>query len=71
MAGFREVSHCYRRSPTPQWPYNLYTMIHGQSEEACTKIARKMARKARVATYTMLFSQQELKKTSMNYFPSK
>jgi DNA-binding Lrp family transcriptional regulator len=71
MAAFREVSHCYRRSPTPQWPYNLYTMIHGQSEEACLKTARRMAKKAGVSTYTLLFSQRELKKTSMKYFPSK
>ncbi|MGA9262881.1 MAG: Lrp/AsnC family transcriptional regulator, partial [Desulfobacterales bacterium] len=28
MAGFRQVSHCYRRNPTGDWPYNLYTMIH-------------------------------------------
>ena len=24
MAAFKEVSHCYRRNPTTQWPYNLY-----------------------------------------------
>jgi DNA-binding Lrp family transcriptional regulator len=29
MASFRQVSHCYRRNPTGDWPYNLYTMIHG------------------------------------------
>ena len=23
MASFRAVSHCYRRDPTDQWPYNL------------------------------------------------
>jgi DNA-binding Lrp family transcriptional regulator len=69
MASFREVSHCYRRNPTPQWPYNLYTMIHGQSEEACVRTARRIADKARVSTYTLLFSQLELKKTSMQYFP--
>jgi DNA-binding Lrp family transcriptional regulator len=70
MSSFREVSHCYRRNPTPQWPYNLYTMIHGQNEEACVKTARRMAKKAHVSTYTLLFSQRELKKTSMQYFPS-
>jgi siroheme decarboxylase len=68
MASFREVTHCYRRNPADDWPYNLYTMIHGADEEACRKIARKMAEKAQVETYTLLFSRKELKKTSMKYF---
>jgi siroheme decarboxylase len=68
MASFREVTHCYRRNPADGWPYNLYTMIHGADEEACRKIARRMAEKAQVQTYTLLFSRKELKKTSMKYF---
>ena len=68
MASFRQVSHCYRRNPTANWPYNLYTMIHGTSEKACHAIARKMAQKAGVKIYTLLFSRKELKKTSMQYF---
>ncbi len=68
MASFKEVSHCYRRNPTAQWPYNLYTMIHGSSEEACHATAEKMARKTGVATYKLLTSLKELKKTSMKYF---
>jgi siroheme decarboxylase len=68
MAGFRAVSHCYRRDPTDQWPYNLYTMLHGKDENACRQTARKMAAKAEVDEYEMLFSRRELKKTSMKYF---
>ncbi len=68
MASFREVSHCYRRDPTPRWPYNLYTMIHGSTEEDCRQVARRMAREAKVDDYTLLFSRRELKKTSMQYF---
>ena len=69
MASFRAVSHCYRRDPAEDWPYNLYTMIHGKSEADCRKTARKMSEKAGVETYTLLFSQRELKKISMTYFP--
>lgn len=25
------ISHCYRRPRRPQWPYNLFAMIHGRS----------------------------------------
>jgi DNA-binding Lrp family transcriptional regulator len=70
MASFREVSHCYRRDPTPNWPYNLYTMVHGTSEENCRQTAGRMAAKASVSAYTLLFSRRELKKTSMKYFSS-
>ncbi|MBW1892722.1 MAG: Lrp/AsnC family transcriptional regulator [Deltaproteobacteria bacterium] len=68
MAGFKEVSHCYRRNPAEGWPYNLYTMIHALSEESCKEIALKMSEKTSVKNYSLLFSRQELKKTSMKYF---
>jgi DNA-binding Lrp family transcriptional regulator len=70
MAGFPQVSHCYRRDPKPDWPYNLYTMIHGTSEADCITTAREIAEKTGVTTYELLFSRsrQELKKTSMKYF---
>jgi DNA-binding Lrp family transcriptional regulator len=70
MAQFREVSHCYRRDPTPEWPYNLYTMIHGLDEQHCRSTAEKMAAKAGVQDYCLLFSRREFKKTSMTYFSS-
>jgi len=68
FAEFAEVSHCYHRSPAEGWPYNLYTMVHANDEDACRAIAAKMSAKARVQAYTLLFSRKELKKTSMQYF---
>ncbi len=68
MSSFKEVSHCYRRNPTDEWPYNLYTMVHANSEDACREIARTMSSETRVENYKLLFSQRELKKTSMKYF---
>lgn len=68
MAGFKEVSHCYRRDPTPQWPYNLYTMIHGRDEADCRRAAKEMAQQTGVTSYALLFSRKEFKKTSMKYF---
>ena len=70
MASFREVSHCYRRNPTDRWPYNLYTMIHANDEDAFRQTAQEMSKAASVNNYTLLFSCKELKKTSMVYFPS-
>lgn len=70
MAAFLQVSHCYRRNPTKEWPYNLYTMIHASDEESCRETARQMSQATSVDSYTLLFSRRELKKTSMVYFPS-
>jgi len=70
MASFKEVSHCYRRNPTDDWPYNLYTMIHAKDEESCRQIARNISTETSIDNYTLLFSQRELKKTSMKYFPT-
>ncbi|MFZ5563479.1 MAG: Lrp/AsnC family transcriptional regulator [Thermodesulfobacteriota bacterium] len=68
FAAFDAVSHCYRRDPAPDWPYNLYTMVHAVSEEQCVQTTRQMAEAAGVTDYSVLFSRRELKKTSMEYF---
>jgi len=68
LAAFRQVSHCYRRNPAGDWPYNLYTMIHAEDENACRETALAMAEKTCIADYTLLFSRRELKKISMEYF---
>lgn len=68
MAGFREVTHCYHRRPMAQWPYNVYTMIHGTSREQCNEIARRISEATGITEYVLLFSEKEFKKTSMEYF---
>ena len=70
LATFDEVSHCYRRNPQKQWPYNLYTMVHAADEASCREIVRRLAAETSIANYAVLFSRRELKKTSMKYFPS-
>jgi DNA-binding Lrp family transcriptional regulator len=68
MASYREVSHCYHRRPQGDWQYNLFTMIHGASEEKCRQIAEKICRATAMNDYQLLFSREELKKTTMRYF---
>jgi DNA-binding Lrp family transcriptional regulator len=68
LAMFREVTHCYQRSADERWPYNLYTMIHGDDREECYRIARRMSEEVGVEAYVLLFSEKEFKKTSMQYF---
>ena len=68
FAAFKAVSHCYHRKPTQDWPYNLYTMVHASDEANCRETASRMAEQAAVTEYALLFSREELKKTSMRYF---
>ena len=68
MAGFKEVSHCYQRPRRPEWPYNFYTMVHGQTREECEQVAARIARATGLKAYRLLFSTAELKKSSMRYF---
>lgn len=68
MAAFAEVSHCYRRPTSPDWPYSLYAMIHGRTPEDCRRVAEAMAEAVHPEAYDLLFSTREFKKTSMAYF---
>ena len=68
MATSEHVSHCYRRDPKEDWPYNLYTMIHAASKSGCREIASGLSEKTSIKEYSILFSNRELKKTSMQYF---
>ena len=35
MAGFALVSHCYRRPTYDDWPYSIFTMVHGKNAKEC------------------------------------
>jgi DNA-binding Lrp family transcriptional regulator len=64
MASFDEVTHCYERASCPQWPYNLYTMVHARSRAECEKVAEKISSACMVNDYEILWSELEYKKTS-------
>ncbi len=68
MAEFREVTHCYHRQTFYDWPYTLFTMVHGHSDQQCREITGKISEATGINSYALLFSDKELKKTSMRYF---
>lgn len=65
---FPQVSHCYERPTFPDWPYNLYTMIHARTREACEKVAAEISRERGVNNYVILYSTREFKKERVRYF---
>ena len=68
MASFSEVSHCYERATASGWTYNMFTMIHGETQDECERVARAISARTRVTEYRLLYSTKEWKKTSMRYF---
>ena len=67
LAGFGEVSHCYERQTAPQWPYNLFAMIHGRTREETAQTAARAAQEAGLGAGLLLFSTHEFKKTRVVY----
>jgi DNA-binding Lrp family transcriptional regulator len=62
MSSFEAVSHCYERPRFEEWPYNMYTMIHGRSQEECEAAAKKISKAVGISNYELVFSEKELKK---------
>lgn len=64
------VSHCYRRPRRlPDWPYNLFAMVHGRSkdevEDGVAQIAALLGTHCRA--HETLYSVRILKKTGLRF----
>ncbi len=68
LAAFPEVTHCYQRRQRPEWPYNLYAVIHCRTRKACEQLAARLAVTIGHNNYRLIYSTAELKKESMQYF---
>jgi DNA-binding Lrp family transcriptional regulator len=68
MAGFAAVSHCYRRPTYEDWPYTVFTMVHGRTARDCEDTIDAIASETGVDEYTLLWSVKEYKKTRVRYF---
>ncbi len=67
------VTHCYTRSRKPDFPYNLYTMVHCASEEEYDVIIRELLQiTEKILPHPVSFDGlrtiSELKKAGMMYF---
>jgi len=67
LAGFKEVTHAYERKIAENWPYNLYTMVHGADIQEVEQIVKRMSQACRVSDYRILTTKRELKKVPPTY----
>ena len=65
MAAFEEVTHCYERPTFPGWEYNVFTMIHGYTDEECENVINSIKEKTGLDDYVMLYSEKEFKKVGV------
>lgn len=62
------ISHCYERVVYPQWPYNMYTMIHGTTAEETQSVIDDLVEKFPNTPHERLYSVREFKKQRVNFF---
>jgi len=68
MASFAHVSHCYRRPTYDDWPYSVFTMVHGHNARDCEDTIAAIRDETGVDEYALLWSVKEYKKVRVRYF---
>ena len=70
-AAFSAVSHCYLRPKYENWPYNLFSMVHGKTTEETEAVIKAIASEIEYKSYRPLYSSREFKKVRITYFSPK
>ncbi len=68
LAACDEVTHCYERPLAPEFPYNLFAMVHARSTDEAAAAFGRLEAATGLSDGIMLISTQEHKKTSMTFF---
>jgi DNA-binding Lrp family transcriptional regulator len=68
LGSFPQVSHCYERPTYPDWPFNVFSMIHCKTQDEAYNVAKTIQDQIHVDDYDILFSTREFKKTRVEYF---
>jgi DNA-binding Lrp family transcriptional regulator len=68
MSQHRAVSHCYLRPTYSDWPYNLYTTVHGRSVDECESIINDLATDTGLTDKKALYPTREYKKARVTFF---
>ncbi len=68
LSQHRAVSHCYLRPVYSDWPYNLYTTVHGRSVDECESIINDLAIDTGLTEKQALYPTKEYKKARINFF---
>ena len=64
LARFPFITHCYRRTAYPDWPYTIYAMVHARSHEEFDGHIEKIRSAVACEDMIVLRSIKEFKKTA-------
>lgn len=67
FASYPEVTHCYERKPPFEGKYNIFCMAHFAKRKPA-ELLKEMSGAASIQDYLVLYSEEEFKKSSMEYF---
>jgi DNA-binding Lrp family transcriptional regulator len=68
LSQHRAVSHCYLRPVYNDWPYNIYTTVHGRSVDECESIINDLAIDTGLTEKQALYPTREYKKARISFF---
>ena len=64
LAQFPFITHCYRRTAYPDWPYTIYAMVHAKSNEEFEHHLDRIRSSVTYTSLKVLHSLKEYKKTA-------
>lgn len=68
LSQHRAVSHCFLRPVYDDWPYNVYTTVHGRSVDECESIINDLAIDTGLTEKQALYPTKEYKKARISFF---
>lgn len=68
MAAHKGVAQCYLRPVYPEWPYNIFTTVHGRSVDECESVLHDIAFETGISNMRALFPIKEFKRSRVAYF---
>lgn len=68
MAAHKAVSHCYIRPTYDDWPYNMFTIVHGRSVDECEAVLSELSEQTGISDMQALFPMKEYKRTRIAFF---
>ncbi|MEK6673482.1 MAG: Lrp/AsnC family transcriptional regulator [Nitrospirota bacterium] len=68
IASFKAVSHCYERTTSGVWRYNLFSMMHARTRDELDDVITGIREETGMGDYAVLYSSREFKKKRIQYF---
>jgi siroheme decarboxylase len=62
------ITHSYLRPTYPDWPYNIFTMVHSKKVTNADDYIKELSQATGISEYAILYSYKEYKKVRLMYF---